>query len=309
STIGVHTVPGAIALTRIAFGASWIATLTTNPRTPALAAAYAVRPAPRKAAIDDTHVMAPPPRRSRAGTAACVASSIDFRSTAITRSHSSSVVSISGWRDSTPTLLCRTSRPPQRPTASATIASQSALRVTSAAKASASPCSARIKLTVSSARSFCASMQSTRAPSRALRMAAALPLPTPGPLDPAPVTIAILPRSRSPIGVESSWVPIMPSARRVRLASGLVLFIYVTLHLANHALGLISLDAMESGRVYFLALWRNPVGSLVLYSAWTAHVALAFWALYRRRTLTMPFWEAAQLGLGLSIPPLLVNHI
>jgi adenylate cyclase len=101
----------------------------------------------------------------------------------------------------------------------------------------------------------------------------------------------------------------MPSARRVRLASGLVMFTYVTLHLANHALGLVSLDAMESGRVYFLALWRNPLGSLVLYSAWTAHVALAFWALYQRRTLRMPFWEATQLGLGLAIPPLLVSHI
>ena len=101
----------------------------------------------------------------------------------------------------------------------------------------------------------------------------------------------------------------MPSARRVRLASGLVLFTYVTLHLANHALGLVSLDAMESGRVYFLGLWRNPLGSLLLYSAWTAHVALAFWSLYQRRTLRMPFWEAAQLGLGLVIPPLLVSHI
>ena len=101
----------------------------------------------------------------------------------------------------------------------------------------------------------------------------------------------------------------MPSARRVRLASGLVLFTYVTLHLANHALGLVSLDAMESGRVYFLALWRNPLGSLLLYSAWTAHVALAFWSLYQRRTLRMPFWEAAQLALGLSIPPLLIGHV
>src|SRR6266850_2161054 len=79
-----------------------------------------------------------------------------------------------------PTLLCRTSSPPQRPVASATIASQSVLRVTSAAKATASPCSARMRPTVSSARSFCASTQSTRAPSRAMRIAAALPLPTPG---------------------------------------------------------------------------------------------------------------------------------
>src|SRR6266403_3425531 len=200
--------------------------------------------------------MAPPPRRSRAGTAAWVASSIDLRSTTITRSHSCSVVSISAWRDSIPTFLCRMSSPPHRPTASATIAS-----------------------------------------------------PTPGPRAPAPVTIAILPASRSPIGVESSWVPIMPSARRVRLWSGLVLFAYVTTHLANHSLGLVSLDAMEAGRVYFLALWRNPLVSLLLYASLVTHVALAFWALYQRRTLRMPLWEAAQLALGLAIPPLLVTHI
>src|SRR5881396_1724600 len=208
-----------------------------------------------------------------------------------------------------PTLLCSTSSPPQRPTASATIASQSALWVTSAAKASAWPFSARMSPTVSSARSFCASTQSTRAPSRAMRMAVALPLPTPGPRDPAPVTIAILPASRALIAVESPWVFIMLSARRVRLASGLVLFAYVTTHLANHALGLVSLETMEAGRVYFLALWRSPLGSLVLYSALTSHVALAFWALYQRRTLRMPLWEAAQLTLGLAIPPLWVSHI
>ena len=142
-----------------------------------------------------------------------------------------------------------------------------------------------------------------------MRMAVALPLPTPGPRDPAPVTIAILPASRALIAVESPWVFIMLSARRVRLASGLVLFAYVTTHLANHALGLVSLETMEAGRVYFLALWRSPLGSLVLYSALTSHVALAFWALYQRRTLRMPLWEAAQLTLGLAIPPLLVSHI
>ena len=101
----------------------------------------------------------------------------------------------------------------------------------------------------------------------------------------------------------------MPSARRVRLWSGLVLFAYVTTHLANHSLGLVSLDAMEAGRVYFLALWRNPLLSLLLYGSLVTHVMLAFWALYQRRTLRMPLWEAAQLALGLAIPPLLVTHI
>jgi len=101
----------------------------------------------------------------------------------------------------------------------------------------------------------------------------------------------------------------MLSVRNVRLASGLVMFAYVTTHLANHALGLISLDAMDAGRVYFLAIWRNPLASVLLYASWITHVALAFWALYQRRTLRMPLWEGAQLALGLAIPPLLVSHI
>jgi adenylate cyclase len=101
----------------------------------------------------------------------------------------------------------------------------------------------------------------------------------------------------------------MSPTRRLRLLTGLVLFAYVTTHLANHSLGLVSLGAMEAGRVWFLALWRNPVGSLLLYGSLVTHVALAFWALYERRTLRMPAWEAAQLGLGLIVPPLLVSHI
>src|SRR3989441_41284 len=140
---------------------------------------------------------APPPRFSIAGTAARVARNIDLRSTAITRSPSSSCVSTRSLRDSMPTLLWRMSSPPHRSLASATIPSQSAARVTSAAKAVASPPSPRMSPTVSSARSLSWSTHRTRAPSRAKRMAAALPLPRPGPRDPAPVTIAILPFSRS----------------------------------------------------------------------------------------------------------------
>lgn len=96
--------------------------------------------------------------------------------------------------------------------------------------------------------------------------------------------------------------------RRLRLASGLVLFAFVGSHLLNHALGLVSLRAMESGRWLFLALWRNPVGSVLLLGAITAHLALAFWAIYLRRQLRMPVWQAVQLGLGLCIPLILVNH-
>jgi adenylate cyclase len=97
--------------------------------------------------------------------------------------------------------------------------------------------------------------------------------------------------------------------RRWRLGSGLVLLAYLATHYANHALGLVSLDRMEDGREWFLWLWRNPVASVALYGALLTHVLLALWSLYRRRHLRMPAWEAAQLILGLTIPPLLIAHV
>jgi adenylate cyclase len=97
--------------------------------------------------------------------------------------------------------------------------------------------------------------------------------------------------------------------RRLRLASGLVLFAYLLTHFVNHTLGLVSLAALETGRGWFLALWRNPLGTLLLFGALGLHLLLALWSLYRRRTLRMPAWEATQLALGLAIPPLLVSHV
>ena len=96
---------------------------------------------------------------------------------------------------------------------------------------------------------------------------------------------------------------------RARLASGLLLFTFVATHLINHALGLISLEAMESGRWVFLAVWRNPVGSMLLLAALLIHLAQAFWSIYRRRHLRMPLWQAVQLGLGALVPVVLVNHV
>jgi hypothetical protein len=85
------------------------------------------------------------------------------------------------------------------------------------------------------------------------------------------------------------------------LVSRLIPLTFLTTHLMNHALGLISLARMEAGRTWFLSLGRNPLGTLALYGALGAHIGLAFWALYQRRHLRMPAWEAAQLFLGLAV--------
>ncbi len=97
--------------------------------------------------------------------------------------------------------------------------------------------------------------------------------------------------------------------RKARLASGLILFAFVTMHLMNAMAGQVSLAAMDAARVVFYAPWSNPVGMVVLYGALLVHFALALVALYRRRTLRMPRGEALQLIVGLAIPVLLAIHV
>ena len=106
--------------------------------------------------------------------------------------------------------------------------------------------------------------------------------------------------SNQPVG---AWV------RPVRLGCGLLLLAYLLTHFGNHALGLISLQAMEAGRLWFLALWRNPVSEIALLGALLVHWLLGLWLIYQRRTLRMPAWEAAQIVLGLTVPLLLAYHL
>ena len=105
----------------------------------------------------------------------------------------------------------------------------------------------------------------------------------------------------------------MPSRKRLigttRLSTGLILFFYVLTHDLNHALGLISLNAMETGRVPFLAFWHFLPIRIVFYLSILLHMLIALYALYQRRSLRMPGSDACQLALGLILPPLLVLHV
>jgi adenylate cyclase len=97
--------------------------------------------------------------------------------------------------------------------------------------------------------------------------------------------------------------------RLLRLVTGLVIASFVIGHFLNHALGVVSIDAMDRLRVMLSAWWRSPPGGIVLYGSLLTHFALALISLYRRTTLRMPLWEAAQLVLGLCVPPLLIGHV
>jgi adenylate cyclase len=97
--------------------------------------------------------------------------------------------------------------------------------------------------------------------------------------------------------------------RRIRLASGLVMFAYVTTHFVNHSLGLVSVQLMDRTVHEIHQYWASTPGGVLLYGAFAIHYGLALWALWLRRSLKMPFAEAAQLVLGFSIPFLLADHV
>jgi len=104
----------------------------------------------------------------------------------------------------------------------------------------------------------------------------------------------------------------MPSQRIIgttRLVTGLVLFAYVLTHNTNHALGLISIPALEAGRSVFVGFWQFPPIQIAFYLSILLHMLIALRALYRRRSLRMPLRDAFQLISGLALPPLLTLHV
>ena len=104
-------------------------------------------------------------------------------------------------------------------------------------------------------------------------------------------------------------LPARLNRRNLRLASGLVLFAYVTVHLVNHALGLVSLDAAEAVLLLAVAVWHSWLGTILLYGAAAVHFLLALWAVYERRTFRLPPGELLRIALGFALPILLIGHV
>ncbi|MTH98840.1 adenylate/guanylate cyclase domain-containing protein [Roseibium sp. RKSG952] len=97
--------------------------------------------------------------------------------------------------------------------------------------------------------------------------------------------------------------------QKLRLWSGLALFAFCLSHFTNHALGIISIEAMDRGSVYHYALWHNTAGLAFLGLAAFTHMSLALYKASTRRTFKMPAWEFLQLALGLYIPWTLIPHV
>ena len=97
--------------------------------------------------------------------------------------------------------------------------------------------------------------------------------------------------------------------QRLRLASGLVLFTFAATHFLNHALGLVSLDAMQAMQAWRKVATRSWIGSGALLAAFLIHILLALYKVSRRLTWKLPLWEGAQIVTGLCIPLFLITHV
>jgi len=97
--------------------------------------------------------------------------------------------------------------------------------------------------------------------------------------------------------------------RQVRFTTGVILFAYLISHFANHALGNISLGAMDSALAYHMMFWQSWPVVIVFYTAVLTHLALGLWALFVRRQFRWTAIEMTQLLFGLSIPILVIGHL
>ncbi|MDW3225308.1 MAG: 2Fe-2S iron-sulfur cluster-binding protein [Paracoccaceae bacterium] len=97
--------------------------------------------------------------------------------------------------------------------------------------------------------------------------------------------------------------------RTARIWSGLFMLAFVTTHLINLSLGVISIDSMKNSKPFLTGIWSNPVMGTLLLSALFVHFFLGLWAIYKRPTLQTNLQDLVQLFSGLTIVPLMATHV
>ncbi|MCG7519399.1 adenylate/guanylate cyclase domain-containing protein [Ruegeria sp. Ofav3-42] len=102
---------------------------------------------------------------------------------------------------------------------------------------------------------------------------------------------------------QGSWVS------RLRIGSGLILFVFAFFHFVNIGLGLFHTDYLHDMQDARHVITRHDIGSVILYAALFIHAGLALYSISQRRTLRMPFSTGLQVALGLLIPLQLISHI
>jgi adenylate cyclase len=108
---------------------------------------------------------------------------------------------------------------------------------------------------------------------------------------------------------DEPWYGLRTIERSSRLWSGVVLMVFVTSHLLNHALGIFGVEVMGWAQEWRIMVWRSWPGTILLFGAVAVHVSLAIRRAVSRRTWRMPPMEALQIVLGILIPVMLLGHV
>ncbi len=87
------------------------------------------------------------------------------------------------------------------------------------------------------------------------------------------------------------------------------MMVYAAFHFLNHALGHISLEAMETVLTWQSWIWQSWPGTIVLYGALLIHACLGVWKVAMLDTHRLPAWDWLQILLGLSMPVWLASHL
>ncbi|WP_299556006.1 adenylate/guanylate cyclase domain-containing protein [uncultured Tateyamaria sp.] len=98
-------------------------------------------------------------------------------------------------------------------------------------------------------------------------------------------------------------------ATKIRIVSGLILMIYLTLHVLNLAAILISPTAFDIIQTARLWVIRSDIGTVIIGTALLSHMVLSLTKVVMARTLRMPLRDWVQITFGLLIPIMLVDHL
>lgn len=99
------------------------------------------------------------------------------------------------------------------------------------------------------------------------------------------------------------------TVRRLRVYSGVILFVYVLSHFINHSLGIVSIELMNAGCEYFIYVWRSFPGAYALYGAILLHVLCGIYAVVTRNTFKLRIIDLIQIVSGATMPLFLFFHL
>ncbi len=97
---------------------------------------------------------------------------------------------------------------------------------------------------------------------------------------------------------------------KLRIVTGLILFVYVFMHLLNHSFNLISIQSADFVRKeYFSIIWQNPIGIFALYFSLIVHMFLGFYAIIIKKSLKLKKKDWVQIVFPVLALIMLLQHV